>query len=64
MLLCALVGMLLATPGWVDPVILIAGLMGIALVASSAAVVNHIADAHIDARMGRTRKTMLFPGIP
>ena len=62
MLLCALVGMMLATPGWVDPVVLIAGLIGIALVAASAAVVNHIADAHIDARMGRTQNRPMAAG--
>ena len=62
MLLCALAGMLLATPGWIDPVVLVAGLTGIALVAGSAAVVNHIADAHIDARMGRTQNRPMASG--
>ncbi|NOX49839.1 MAG: UbiA family prenyltransferase, partial [Gammaproteobacteria bacterium] len=51
MLLCALAGMFLATPGMVDVAIIVYGLVGIALVAGSAAVVNHLADAHIDARM-------------
>jgi protoheme IX farnesyltransferase len=55
MLLCALVGMFLATPGMVPIDTLILGLTGIALVAGSAAVVNHIADAHIDAQMTRTQ---------
>ena len=55
MLLCALVGMFLATPGMVPLATIVAGLIGIALVAGSAAVVNHIADAHIDARMARTQ---------
>jgi len=55
MLLCALVGMFLAVPGMVPLDVLVAGLAGIALVAGSAAVVNHIADAEIDARMARTR---------
>ncbi|MFT7650946.1 MAG: protoheme IX farnesyltransferase [Limisphaerales bacterium] len=55
MLLCALVGMFLATPGMVPLSIIVFGLVGIALVAGSAAVVNHIADAHIDARMERTQ---------
>lgn len=54
MLLCAIVGMFLATPGMVDPSILVLGTIGIGLVAGSAAVVNHIADAEIDARMART----------
>ena len=55
MLLCALVGMFLAVPGMVPVDTLVFGLLGIALVAGSAAVVNHIADAQIDARMQRTR---------
>ena len=55
MLLCAVVGMFLAAPGMVALDVLVYGLVGIALVAGSAAVVNHIADAEIDARMARTR---------
>lgn len=62
MLLCALVGMLLA----LDPLHLsvpsfrlllsaVCGLVGIALVAASAAVVNHVVDARIDQQMARTR---------
>jgi heme o synthase len=54
MLLCALVGMFLAVPGMVPLDVLVFGLVGIALVAGSAAAVNHIADAQIDARMQRT----------
>ena len=46
MLLCAVVGMYLATPGLVPVNILFFGSIGIALVAGSAAVVNHIADQH------------------
>jgi heme o synthase len=54
MLLCALVGMFLAVPGMVPLDVIVFGLVGIALVAGSAAAVNHIADAQIDARMRRT----------
>jgi heme o synthase len=54
MLLCALVGMFLGTPGMVPVDVLVFGTVGIALVAASAAAVNHIADAEIDARMPRT----------
>jgi heme o synthase len=54
MLLCALAGMFLAVPGMVPLDKLIFGLLGIGLVAGSAAAVNHIADARIDARMQRT----------
>ena len=62
MLLCALAGMLLATPG-VPPIpLVVTGLGGIALVAGSAAVVNHIADARIDARMARTRNRPIPEG--
>lgn len=62
MLLCAVVGMFLATPGMVALETLIFGLVGIALVAGSAAVVNHIADAHIDARMARTQARPVATG--
>ncbi len=62
MLLCALVGMFLAVPGMVPLDILIFGLTGIALVAGSAAVVNHLADAHIDARMARTEHRPVATG--
>ena len=55
MLLCALAGMFLAVPGMVPLDVIAFGLVGIALVAGSAAAVNHIADAEIDARMARTQ---------
>ena len=44
MLLCAIVGMFLATPGMVPVEILVLATLGIGLVAGSAAVVNHIAE--------------------
>ncbi len=62
MLLCALVGMFLAVPGMVPLDVLVLGLTGIALVAGSAAVVNHIADAQIDKRMARTRERPVATG--
>ncbi|MDH3642045.1 MAG: heme o synthase [Gammaproteobacteria bacterium] len=62
MLLCALVGMFLAVPGMVPVDVLVFGLLGIALVASSAAMVNHIADAQIDARMARTQARPVATG--
>ena len=62
MLLCALVGMYLATPGAVPLQTVVLGLIGIGLVAGSAAVVNHIADAHIDARMARTQNRPVAGG--
>ena len=62
MLQCAFVGMFLATPGMVPLDTLILGLVGIGLVAGSAAVVNHLADAHIDARMARTQARPVATG--
>ena len=62
MLLCALVGMFLATPGMVDFDIIVFGLLGIGLVAGSAAVVNHLADAHIDSIMARTQARPVATG--
>ncbi len=62
MLLCALVGMFLAVPGMVPVDVLLFGLLGISLVAGSAAVVNHIADAEIDARMARTQARPVATG--
>ena len=62
MLLCALVGMFVATPGTPPLDVVLLGLVGIALVAGSAAVVNHIADAEIDVRMARTRNRPVAVG--
>ncbi len=62
MLLCSVVGMCLATPGIVPMTALMFGSIGIALVAASAAAVNHIADAQIDARMARTRDRPMATG--
>ncbi|MCC2617010.1 heme o synthase [Aestuariibacter halophilus] len=54
LLLTALVGMCLATPGWVPLQVLLAGLAGIGMLSSSAAVINHVVDRRIDAQMART----------
>ena len=62
MLLCALVGMLLASPSLPTLSQVVYTLVGIALVAGSAATVNHIADAKIDARMERTRDRPVAKG--
>ena len=45
---------MLATETWVDPLILVVGLFGIGALSSAAAVVNHVVDEHIDAKMART----------
>ena len=58
----AVVGMFLAVPGWPDPVRLIAGSVGIWLAAASAAAINHLLDARIDAKMARTRHRPLPRG--
>ena len=62
MLLCAIVGMFLASPGTVPIDILFFGSLGIGLVAGSAAVVNHVADQHIDAQMARTESRPVATG--
>lgn len=62
LLLTALVGMALATPTWVAAEILIPAMLGIGLMASSAAAVNHLVDRHIDAKMARTLRRPLPTG--
>jgi protoheme IX farnesyltransferase len=69
------IGMFLATPGMVPPVILIAATIGIALVAGAAAAVNCLVEQKIDALMTRTKyrplprgqitplETLIFSGI-
>ncbi len=61
-MLTAVVGTLLATPGVPSLDALLLGNLGIALAAASAAAVNHVLDAHIDARMARTRRRPLPSG--
>ncbi len=51
----AVIGMFLAVPGMVPAKILIAGTLGIALVAGAAAAVNCLVEQKIDALMRRTR---------
>ena len=58
----AVVGMFLATPGWPPLSALLAGTLGIALAASSAAAINHLLDQRIDAGMVRTRHRPLPSG--
>lgn len=62
MLLCSAVGMFLAVPGMVPLDILIIGNIGIALVAGSAAALNHLVDSKIDADMARTRARPVAQG--
>jgi protoheme IX farnesyltransferase len=72
---CAVIGMFLAVPGTVPPVVLAAATTGIALVAGAAAAMNCLIEQKIDAVMARTqgrplprgeinsRQTLLFSGI-
>jgi len=72
---CALIGMLLAEPGWPDLRLAGAATLGIWLVASAAAAFNCLVEQHIDAKMARTSwrptakgelttaQTLLFSGV-
>ncbi len=62
MILTSLVGMFLAVPGMVPLDILILGNLGIALVAASGAVVNHLIDRKIDIIMKRTHNRPVAQG--
>ena len=62
LLVTAVVGMHLATPGLVSADILILGTLGIACAACSAAAVNHVVDERIDAVMKRTQRRPLPQG--
>ncbi len=62
MILTSLVGMFLAVPGMVPMDVLILGNLGIALVASSGAVVNHLIDRKIDIIMKRTHNRPVAQG--
>ena len=62
MILTSLIGMLLSTDGAVPMTVLLFGNLGIALCAGSAAVVNHIADRHVDDKMARTINRPLAQG--
>ena len=62
MILTSLVGMFLAVPGMVPLDVLILGNLGIALVAGSGAVVNHLIDRKIDIIMKRTHNRPVAQG--
>ena len=62
MLLCTTVGMFLATSSLVPLDILVYTNLGVALVAGSAATVNHIVDSHVDAKMARTHSRPIAQG--
>ena len=58
----AVVGMFLATPNMVPWDVLIYGIIGIGLAASSAATINHVIDYRIDSIMARTMRRPLPEG--
>ena len=58
----AIVGMVLAVPGWPGILPLVVGSLGIGLAASSAAVINHVLDARIDIQMSRTHNRPVAQG--
>jgi protoheme IX farnesyltransferase len=58
----AIVGMILAAPGWPPLDAMLFGTIGIGLAASSAAAINHLLDQRIDAVMARTRNRPLPTG--
>ncbi|WP_419534058.1 heme o synthase [Endozoicomonas sp.] len=62
MILTSVIGMYLATPGWVPLDILFFGNLGIALCAGAAAVINHVVDRQIDTVMARTHKRPVATG--
>jgi heme o synthase len=58
----AIVGTLLASPGWPPLEPLILGNLGIALASACAATINHVLDRRIDEQMARTRSRPLATG--
>jgi protoheme IX farnesyltransferase len=62
LVLTALVGMSLSVPGGLPWQLLIPAMLGIALLSSSAAAINHIVDEKIDAVMRRTHNRPLPEG--
>jgi protoheme IX farnesyltransferase len=58
----AVVGMVLASPGWIPLTALVLGSLGIAMASGSAAAFNHILDRRIDGQMNRTRRRPLPTG--
>ncbi len=61
-LLTALVGMALSQAQWPNWPLVIFALLGIGLLASAAAVINHLVDSQIDAQMARTHSRPIAKG--
>jgi heme o synthase len=62
MIITSMVGMCLAPASSFPIIPMLFGNLGIALVASAAATLNHVADRHIDKLMGRTQQRPLVQG--
>ena len=62
LVLTALVGMCLSVPGVIPWQLLIPAMLGIGMLSSSAAAINHIVDQRIDSEMARTHKRPLQNG--
>lgn len=62
MLLTVIIGMLVAEPGLPTLATVFWGNLGIALLSAAAAVINHVVDHEIDARMARTRRRPVATG--
>jgi len=59
---CAVIGMFLATPGMVDPTVLVFGTAGIWILAGGAFAVNCLIEQRIDAQMARTHNRPMARG--
>ena len=58
----AIVGMVLAVPGWLPMQETVFGILGIGLASASAAAINHVVDQKADAQMNRTNKRPIPQG--
>lgn len=63
MLLTALVGAFIATPGWPDVGQLLIAMVGIGTCAASGATINNMIDHRLDAQMARTRHRATASGM-
>ena len=62
LVLTALVGMCLSTPGAIHWQVLVPSILGIGFLSSAAAAINHIVDEHIDSVMKRTNNRPVATG--
>ena len=58
----AIVGMVLAVPGWLPLQETVFGILGIGLASASAAAINHVVDQKADPQMNRTNKRPIPQG--